>query len=341
MAENITDPLDIIYTPQQIVTIGTSYLDERRKNKGAGIPLGLASIDKDFLPALPGELITVIGRPGNGKTGFMMRWARWRAEQLHLQGIEDRVVVYATWEQSIEELYAFNVAADARLSVSDMARGDITDEEWEEAMEAGAQRIRLPLWFIGHSLARRKRRPRLTMDTLAMALQEIERWNEDKTQIDMVFVDYLQRIKFDGKPESKTIGTSEVLDRLKDGALANGCPFVVGVQAIRDVDQQKPPVPNMDDGQWTSNIEQTSDKIFSLVRPRRYKKEGEQFGKANKITVEGYCQMLVCLLKQKLGVDNKAYWVYFDPAYNKLDELEMRNVELNGNNSNPHWSDNI
>src|SRR3990167_4806879 len=92
MAENITDPLDIIYTPQQIVTIGTSYLYERRKNKGAGIPLGLASIDKDFLPALPGELITVIGRPGNGKTGFMMRWARWRAEQLHLQGIEDRVV---------------------------------------------------------------------------------------------------------------------------------------------------------------------------------------------------------------------------------------------------------
>ena len=330
MAEPITNPLDIIYTPQQITTIGTKYLEERRRNKGGGIPLGLASIDADFLPVVPGELITVVGRPGCGKTGFMMRWARWRAAQLEKQNAEDRIVVYATWEQSIEELYAFNIAAEARLSISDMARGEITDDEWALAMAAGARRISLPLWFVGHSLERRKKRPKLTMDTLGTALLEIERWNDDRTQIDMLFVDYLQRIKFDREAESKVIATSEVLDRLKDAALAFGCPVVVGVQATRDVDKRDPPIPQMDDGQWTSNIEQASDKIFAVVRPRKYRKEGESFGK---IIVQGSCQMLICLLKQKMGIDNKAYWVYFDPVYNKLDELEINSIQLNEDES--------
>lgn len=319
-----SNPLDIIYTPQQVTTIGTKYLEDRRDNKDAGIPIGLSILDADVLPLLPGELMTVIGRPGGGKTGFMMRWARWRAEQLRQKGEVDKIVVYASWEQSIEELYAFNIAADAHLSVTCMAKGEITDQEWDTVMQAAAYRIGLPLWFIGHSLARRKKRPHLTIDNLGLALYEIEHWNEDKTQIDMVFIDYLQRIRFEKEPESKVIGTSEILDRLKDGALAFGCPFVVGVQATRDVDKRQLQIPGMDDGQWTSNIEQTSDKIISVVRPRKYRLEGEPFGK---VVVNGHCQMLVSILKQKLGVDNKSHWVYFDPVYNKLDELEIREIE--------------
>lgn len=317
--KDTTDPRDLIYTPNDIADIGTRYLQAKRENKGGGIPLGLLDMDKDFIPAMPGELITVIGRPGCGKTGFMMAWARKRANYLKAQNIENRVVVYCTWEQSIEELYAFNVAADERLSITSMARGEITEAEWEKCLQAASQRNELPLWFIGHSMERRKRRPTIDIDNLGLALTSIEKWNEDRTTIDIVFIDYLQRIPTGERVESKTIGISNNLDRLKDGSLVFGCPFVVGVQARREVDNAKPPVPMMDDGQWTSNIEQASDKIFSVVRPAKYKKEGELFGKT---VVQGNCQMLISLLKQKLGIDNKAYWVYFDPVYNKLDNLE-------------------
>lgn len=319
-----SNPSDIIYTPQQLFTTGTQYLEEKRRNKGGGIPIGVASIDKDFLPVVPGDLVSIIGRPGNGKTGFMMRWARWRAQQLREKNAIDRVVVYATWEQHIEDLYAFNLAAEARLNLTSMARGELTDAEWGQVVRVGAGRVTLPLWFVGHSMERRKKRPHLTIDNLGLALSEIEHWNDDRTQIDMVFVDYLQRIKPEGKAESKTIATSDIFDRLKDGALAFGCPFVVGVQAVREVDKRDEPIPLMDDGQWTSNIEQTSDKVLSLVRPRRYRQEGEMFGS---VVVKGYCQMLVSVLKQKLGVDNKCYWVYFDPVYNQLDELELKRLE--------------
>ena len=326
------DPRDIIYTPMDIADIGTRYLDYRRKNKGAGIPLGLGSVDKDLIPVMPGELITIIGRPGSGKTGFMMRWARWRARQLMEIGDEDRIVIYVSYEQHIEDLHAFHVAAEERINITEMSRGEISDDQWEKVVIAGTRRSTLPLWFIGHSMERRRKRPLITLTALANGLVEIEDWTDPRFTIDMVFVDYLQRIPFDGKVESKTIGMSDNLDRLKDGALAFGCPFVVGVQAKREVDHRDMPVPGMDDGQWTSNIEQASDKILSVVRPIKYKNEGDFFGK---VIVKGHSQMLISILKQKLGIDNKAYWVYFDPAYNQLDELEMVHYDLNKDNDIP------
>lgn len=40
--------------------------------------------------------------------------------------------------------------------------------------------------------------------------------------------------------------------------------------------------------------------------------------------VTGNRQMIISVLKQKLGKDNFSRWVYFDPEFNKLDELETR-----------------
>jgi hypothetical protein len=103
----------------------------------------------------------------------------------------------------------------------------------------------------------------------------------------------------------------------------------LGWQARREVDQRKLPVPAMDDGQWTSAIEQVSDKSISVCRPRKYRLEGETFGEKNAVMVQGENQMVVVLLKQKLGVANKSYWVMFNPIYNRLDEAEMKHVDLN------------
>lgn len=326
----MTTPSDIIYTPTEIASIGTRYLEERKNGKGRGIPIGLRTLDADFLPLLPGELTSIIARPGNGKTGFMMRWARHRAAQLIANGDKNRVVIYCTWEQSIEELNAFDVAADTQISITDMARGDITEDQWPMIISSSAQRMNKPIWYIGHSMERRKKRPQISVTDLGLALQEIEAWDDERYKIDMVFVDYLQRIPFDGKQESKTIGIDDILNRLKDGALTFGCPFVCGVQAKREVDSRDTPVPMMEDGQWTSAIEQVSDKIISLVRPRKYCQEGDTFGSGeNSAIVQGENQLMIALLKQKMGIANKIYWAMFNPIYNELDEAEVNHVNLN------------
>lgn len=314
-----TLPQDILFSPADVSRLGMNNLRQRIVNKDRAVPFGLPSVDATYLPLLAGELETVIARPGNGKTGLMIHRARHRARFLQETGVDDRVVVYVTCEQTIEELYTFGVAAETGLNISDMARGNIDDGQWMKIEVSSLNQGVLPLWLIGPSKENRRKRPLITVGAIVDSIFHLE--DTAKKTADIVFVDYLQLIKPEGRVESKVIATTEILERCKDGAMATDCGWVVGVQAKRDVDVQQLQVPGLDAGQWTSGVEQFSDKVFSLVRPSKYKKPGEMFGSQR---VEGHSQLLVTLLKQKLGKDNLAFWTYFDPAYNKLHELEHR-----------------
>lgn len=336
MAENNIEYL--IHSPVEVYTNGQRYLERRRSGTMYGIPIGLKSMDAPyagrpteevFLPVWPGEMVTVIGRPGNGKTGLMMWWARMWAKELQRRQADNRCVLYVTYEQTIEELNAFNLAAETKVSITKMALGQNDEAEWDRIQKAGALRAALPLWFMGHSFERRngQKRPPMTVENIGEAIQAVQAWDTDRREIDMVFVDYLQRIPVTGRAESKTVAHGEQLDALKDLAMQFGTRMVVGVQAKREVDARTLPIPTQEDGQWTSNIEQSSDGILTVCRPRKYKQEGEPFGSH---IVEGDTQMVVTVAKRKLGPDNWARWVKFDPRYNELDDMETRRIDVSG-----------
>lgn len=342
----MTDANDVIFSPVDIAGLTEGYLADRRYacetgGLAAGLPCYISGLDAGdesdagFLPVLDGDLVSVIARPGHGKTSYMMRWARERTKEIRKRvalGDEDaakRIVVYCTWEQTVEALHSFHVAAtnsDIGLSVTRMARGKISDKQWDAIQESNVKRMADPLWFIGHSIKRKSKRPTIDVDILAQALWNIEGWQgqENKFQIDSVFVDYLQRIPY-GRAESKTIGISDNLDRLKNAALALGTKVIVGVQASRDVDRRDDPTPGMEDGQWTSNIEQASDVVVTLLRPCKYKDQGDSF---NTVTISGYKQMLVTVAKQKMGDSNFNKWVDFDPRYNELEVPDMKRIDF-------------
>jgi len=79
----------------------------------------------------------------------------------------------------------------------------------------------------------------------------------------------------------------------------------------------------MDDGQWSSTIEQFSDGVLSLVRPCLYPKQ-----EFDGITVNGKQQLLVSCLKRKLGPANFKGWTYIEPKYNILSEAEIENYNF-------------
>ena len=335
-APKTTDISYLIHSPVEVFANGQRYLERRRDGTMYGIPLGLASLDQSyagrpdderFLPVWPGEMITVIGRPGHGKTGLMMWWARAWAKELRRRQAVNRCILYVTYEQTIEELNAFNLAAETKVSITKMAMGENNEDEWQKIKTAGARRAELPLWFMGHSFERRngQRRPPMNTANIAEAIMAIQDWDGERREVDMVFVDYLQRIPTEGKAESKTVAHSQQLDDLKDIAMQAGTRLVVGVQAKREVDQRQVPIPSQEDGQWTSNIEQSSDGVITVCRPRKYRQENEPFGSH---LVQGDTQMIITVAKRKLGPDNWARWVRFDPRYNQLDNLEMRHIDL-------------
>lgn len=317
----------IIYSPTQIANMTVQYLQERISNKAYAIDLGHADLDEILNPAHPGDLISILGRPGNGKTSFMMRWARYRTGQLAEKQDPDRTVAYITLEQTVEDLYAFNLAAETGISITDMARGNLTQEQIEQIMGVTVRLMSQPLCLLGHSATHRRARPKLDIETIRQNLHKLEDWgqtNGKPFKLDMIFMDYLQRAPYKGS--DKVVGLFDVMNGCKELALEFACPFVLGVQARREVDSKKPlPIPGLNDAQWTSGVEQISDVLISIVRPSQYMDAKQFFGS---VQVEGHSQMLVTLLKQKLGVANVAKWVYFNPLYNQLDRLEVKHFNL-------------
>jgi replicative DNA helicase len=323
----------IIFTPLEASNAAENYIDEVRANDGDGMPLYIPSMEyneatnKGFLPVKRGELITVLGRPGSGKTGFMFHWARMRAKDLLLKG-SDKVVLYWTMEQLVEELRLFNVAAEDNISASKMATGKMSDSEWGKAIKSLRQLYTTPLWFAGKSLRRRKDKIQLNETALRGAMESIEKWQGDniKQEIDSVFVDYLQRFRPEGKDWVQFYG--DLTNGIKDLAGDFATRMIVGVQARREVDAKRPDqIPEMEDGQWTSSIEQQSDGMLSVVRPSRYRKDGESF---MGFEVKGHNQMIVKILKRKLGPDGQFRPVDFFPEYNRLDDLDVETMQLRG-----------
>ena len=334
------DANSIIFSPVDRMNLTQKHLQRRRENHGDGIPLYLRGVDyekgvlgADFIPAMRGDMTTIIARPSSGKTGFMVRWMRERAKWLQREQIENKVCVYVTTETAIENLSTFLIIADARenqrinKTTTEFSMGDITDAEWAEFEQINADSIIMPIWMIGHSLDREAKRPDLTPDVLLQAFDHIQKWNNDKTEIDICFFDYLQRFPLIPKMDARG-SYSKYVDTFKDIAIQFNTHSVMGVQARREVEDRKWPIPNMRDGAETSNIEQSSQNVFSLVRPRMYFAEGESFGEKNPVTVNKNQLLLTCL-KQTNGETNWHKWLNFQPEFNKLDLLEEKSFNFN------------
>lgn len=346
---DVTTASNLVFTSVEASNAAIEYVEYMQASDGNGMPLYIHAMDYDaatrkgFLPVVPGELITILGRPGNGKTALMVWWARQRAKDLKRMGMENRIVLYLTMEQLVEELRLFHVAAENQISITDMAAGQISPEQWKIVKNALAHPdlMTLPLWFIGKSRQRRKDKIEINEKTLRLAVSEVEQWQGNKVvqEVDSIYIDYLQRFR----PHSGEWVQfySDLVNGMKGLAEDFNTRVILGVQAKREVDSRQVPIPLMDDGQWTSSIEQFSDGVLSVVRPSHYVTPNEKwkppFGDKNKplCYVVDHRQMVITTLKRKKGPENFQIIVNFSPEYNYLDQGEEKYYDPDGDVDNP------
>jgi len=138
--------------------------------------------------------------------------------------------------------------------------------------------------------------------------EAVEKWQGDNlTQgIDSVHVDYLQRFRSDGRDWTQFYG--DVVNGMKEMAGDFATRIILGIQAKREVDKYDVPIPQMDDGQWTSGIEQQSDGMITVMRPSHYKDDGDTM---DGVVIKGHKQMIVSVVKRKMGPENFKEWVSF------------------------------
>jgi len=309
------DITTLVFDPQTSSHLAVQMVDNLRKDAGGGVQSGINDLDKILLPFRSGELVTVLGYTSNYKSGFMNWLSKQALKLIDKEKTEDEFVARVTWEQSVEEDTLSWLAGDANLSITKLARGLVDEKEWKILQKSSIRRAITPMWIVGHSqlenTERRRARPRMTMNDVALALEYIcNDATERKLKPKMIVLDYLQRIRPDTKDgDSKREQMMEAVNRAKDAAIAFGCPVILGVQTGRQVMEREDKTPTIEDGQETSNIEQSSDKMFGVWYPVKTEKPGSSIH-----GVQVTKNLLVLrLLKQKLGEAPKTFALFVDP----------------------------
>lgn len=309
MSSKKLDIENIVYRPEQAGALAVDFVDDLRQNKDQGVKTDIADLDAVLVP-LRGWLVTVLGYTSNMKS----TWMDW----LGLQALKtikptgDECVIKVTWEQSVEEDTLAWMAANSGLSLTRLARGMVDESEWTQLKGASVRRATTPLWVIGHSQMEyqtaRRARPRMTMEDVKQAIEYIIHDSTPGVTLTprMIVLDYLQRMRSGLTGASLREQMMENVNQSKDLTVSYGCPVVLGVQAGREAADR---MPTLEDGQETSNIEQSSDVSFGCWYPIKTHEVNTM--------VEGFkCTknlFFLRLLKQKLGESSKTFPLYVDP----------------------------
>jgi replicative DNA helicase len=309
-----------VYTALESQALAGRTIEHRKGLDRLGVPTFISSLDEYFRPMWPGNLVSVIGRPSNYKSGVMQWIARNAAQRLKFENIEDRVVVYCTWEQSVEEYMLLELGSSSGNDAEALAEGVVADE-------AGLQRAMInlatrPLWIIGHSIERRRRRPSLTMSNIEQALRWVD--GEWGIQPELIVLDYLQRITPERGDRDFRVQNSRNVDRAKDLALAMGCPVMLGVQAKRDVEERRNKLPGMADGAETSNVEHSSDAILSVHMPKMSELQGFDLANVYGIPLNVHDNLLLLqVVKRKFGKAGAVFPLFVKPEVNSIAPHEI------------------
>ena len=318
----------LTYSP---IEIGNLALDEIRsavETVGRGISTGWHAVDTRLKPLRPEQLTTIIAYTSNYKTGFMTWWARRLALNLADAQREKEIVVYVSWEDTVEDMGIYDLAHDTLIDVTEIMEGRIDDAAMKRLELAAFKRGTLPLWIIGNSVARRKAAARMTMTQVEKALAWIE------LQMGFhplaIFLDYVNLIAPE-KPgawgDGRRTDIMENTFRARDLALSRGCPVVMGAQAGRQVNERDWKLPQKFDAQESSAIEQYSDVMLSLWLPQTTEtKEQLSCPDGSTLDIDEHL-MIMGLLKQKKGPAGGWWPMYVDPARNEIEPLAATDIE--------------
>lgn len=279
----MNNPDQIVFDPSLVSTLTVGSIKAAREHPDY-LRTGIPQLDDHYVMHRPRRVNGIIAYTSHGKTSLMNILARNFISQIG----EDEVIVYSTWEDSIEDLSLSFLANASRVPVQSLFSGELSINQWDAMMKAATHRAQTPLWLIGHSEQKEAHRPRLTMTDIWAAVEYIQEKREKKVRA--IFLDYLQRINRDdmkGEMRGQYMG---VMDKVKDLALGFNTDVIIGSQVGRDVKERKWKQPQDNDAQETSNFEQTCDGMMSLWIPKKTEKMGE------------------CLLEKK-GTDGQAVFV--------------------------------
>jgi len=192
----------------------------RRGEEALGTPTGFFDLDRLLGGLQPSDLLIIAGRPGSGKTAFMLSAAKNAAQKF-----KKHVAIFSL-EMSSEQLVQRMIAQETRIDSQRLRSAKLSEDEWPlftHAIEVLADTV----IFLDDT-------PALT----PLQLRTKARRLHLEYQLDLIVVDYLQLMSSGSRSENRVQEVSYISRNMKVLARELNVPVLAAAQLSRAIEQR-------------------------------------------------------------------------------------------------------
>ena len=250
---------------EPIRTVMSAYYDRvddlsKRPDDIHGVPTGFIDLDHLLSGLQPSDLLIIAGRPGQGKSGFLLTVAK-NAALKH----KKHVAIFSM-EMSNEQVAQRLVSQETGIDSQRLMNGKLTEDEW-------------PLFT--HSIEVFSDAMIFMDDTPAITPLQLRtkcRRLHMEHGIDLILLDYLQLMSGDTRNDNRVQEVSFISRNLKVLARELNVPVLAAAQLSRAVEQRTDKEPQLSDLRESGSLEQDADIVMFIHYPAEY---AEDPGKKN------------------------------------------------------------
>ncbi|HSV85642.1 MAG TPA: replicative DNA helicase, partial [Levilinea sp.] len=227
----------------------------RRSEEIYGVPTGLIDLDRLLGGLQKSDLLIVAGRPGMGKTGFLLSVAK-NAAQKH-----KKHVAMFSLEMSNEQLVQRLIAQETGIDTQRLRSGKLSENEWPLFTHA--------IEVLSDTHIYLDDTPAITPLQLRTKCRRLHM----EFELDLIMVDYLQLMSSDNRSENRVQEVSFISRNMKVLARELDVPVLAAAQLSRAVEQRADKRPMLSDLRESGSLEQDSDIVMFIHRPDALEKD--------------------------------------------------------------------
>lgn len=231
-----------------------------------GIPTGFSGLDALCGGWQPGDLIPLGGRPGMGKSAFLIN------TMLHAARLGKHAAMMSM------EMTEFDIncrafgATDTRLVPAALRQGKLTAAGWVRLTEAATSLGTMPMSVFD--------KPGITVAELIRAVRALH----VRHPVDLLTVDYLQLMESEERYVTRERAITETSKALKRLAKELKIPVLAACSLNRECEKRPDKRPVLSDLRESGNIESDADLVIFLYREEIYDRDTMD---------KGICEILV------------------------------------------------
>src|SRR3990172_2965680 len=248
---------------QPISSVLSEYYDRiddlaKRPDDIHGVPTGFIDLDKMLTGLQPSDLLIIAGRPGQGKTGFLLSVAK-NAGLTH----KKHVAIFSL-EMSNEQVVQRLIAQETGIDSQRLRTGKLQESEWPLFTHS--------IEVFGDTHIYLDDTPAITPLQLRTKCRRLHM----EFGIDLVIIDYMQLMSGDTRNDNRVQEVSHISRSLKVLARELNVPVLAAAQLSRAVEQRTDKRPVLSDLRESGSLEQDADIVMFIYRPDQYEKDSDK-----------------------------------------------------------------